>query len=116
MEDSQKRVVRGFAVSLVAGVLVLIDGVIVFMNSDLIKSVFNSVELLGLDLTVLSSIAIGCGVLIFIGAFLSFLFGKERIGGAIVLISSIISIVTGGGFIFGTILGIIGGILILARK
>lgn len=116
LEVSKRRAVRGFAVSLIAGLLVLIDGVMVFTNSDLIKSVFNSVELLGLDLTVLSGIAIGCGVLIFIGAFLSFAFRKEKLGGTLVLIPTIISIVSGGGFIFGMILGIIGGMLNLAKK
>lgn len=116
LDVSQRRAVRGFVVSLVAGLLILIDGVMVFTNSDLIKSVFNSVELLGLDLTALSGIAIGCGVLIFIGASLSFMFRKEKLGGTLVLIPTIISIVSGGGFIFGMILGIIGGVLNLAKK
>jgi hypothetical protein len=42
--------------------------------------------------------------------------GKEIIGGIIVLIFSIISIVALGGFIIGMILGIIGGILGLLKK
>ena len=42
--------------------------------------------------------------------------GKEVIGGILVIIFSILSIVIGGGFIIGLILGIIGGILGLAKK
>jgi hypothetical protein len=116
LDVPQRRAVRGLIVSLVAGVLVLIDGIIVYTNTDLIQSVFNSVELLGLDTITLSAIAIVCSVLIFIGAFLSFIFRKEKLGSTLVLIPSIISLVSGGGFIFGTILGIIGGTLYLLRK
>jgi hypothetical protein len=42
--------------------------------------------------------------------------GKETIGGILVIILSILSIVIGGGFFIGLILGIIGGILGLAKK
>ncbi len=41
---------------------------------------------------------------------------KVRLGGILVLVFSIISIIGGGGFILGFILGLVGGILALAWK
>jgi len=55
-------------------------------------------------------------ILVIIGAILIYMPGKEVIGGILVLIFSILSIVIGGGFLIGLILGIIGGALGLAKK
>jgi hypothetical protein len=42
--------------------------------------------------------------------------GKETFGGILAILFSLFSIIIGGGFIIGLILGIMGGILGLAKK
>ena len=55
-------------------------------------------------------------ILVIVGAILIYVPGKETIGGILVIIFSILSIVIGGSFLIGLILGIIGGALGLAKK
>ena len=42
--------------------------------------------------------------------------GHKKVSGIMIVVFSISSIITGGGFIIGFILGIIGGALALSRK
>jgi hypothetical protein len=51
-----------------------------------------------------------------VGAVLIYMPGKEVVGGIIVLIFSLLSIIVGGGFYLGLVLGIIGGILGILKK
>jgi len=54
-------------------------------------------------------------VLFFVGTYYVYMAdGYEMVGGIFVIIISLISIITGGGIIIGTILGVIGGILGIA--
>jgi hypothetical protein len=55
-------------------------------------------------------------IIIFIGAYLIYMPGRETLGGILVLIFSIVSFIGGGGFFIGAILGIVGGALGLAKK
>jgi hypothetical protein len=64
----------------------------------------------------LAAIGAILAIIVIIGAILIYIPGKETIGGILVIIVSLISIVIGGGFIIGLILGIIGGILGLYKK
>jgi hypothetical protein len=123
LEGSQsvaRKAFTGFVLSLIAGILVLIDGIVVYTNSDLFKEVFTSLGFnekpLGLGFDVLGGIAIVFAIVIFIGAYLVYTPRKEMIGGIVMLVFSIISIITGGGFIIGMALGIIGGALGIAKK
>jgi hypothetical protein len=115
--SAPKRATAGFALSLVAGIFVLINGLAWFALS----SFFDSLGLgglfgFGLALDMLGIITIVFAIIIFIGGYLIYMPGKEMIGGILVLIFSIISFMGGGGFIIGAILGIIGGALGLAKK
>lgn len=107
-----KRATAGFALSLVAGILIILDGIVLLAAS----SIVSSLNIAGLALGVLGGIAIIFAIIVFIGAWLIYTPGREMIGGILVLIFSIISIITGGGFFIGLILGIIGGALGLAKK
>ena len=42
--------------------------------------------------------------------------GTEVVGGAIVIIFSALSIITGGGWVIGLILGVVGGIIGILKK
>jgi len=115
--SAPKRATAGFALSLVAGIFVLING----FAWIALSSFFDSLGLgglfgFGLALDMLGTLIIVFAIIIFIGAFLIYRPGNEMIGGILVLIFSIISFIGFGGFIIGAILGIIGGALGLAKK
>jgi Na+-driven multidrug efflux pump len=55
------------------------------------------------------------GIIVLVGAILMRKPEKAKIGAILVLIFSILSIVIGGGFVIGMILGIIGGALGLKK-
>ena len=99
--------------SLIAGVLILIGGIMWLID----PSFFSSYPFLGGFNTnianyILGGIAILFAILVFIGTYYVYLPGGDKIvGGIVVAIFSIISIAIGGGFVIGTIIGLIGGVL-----
>ena len=120
-----KRATAGFAISFVAGILIVLNGLAFIALQSLLNSVIDFIQMpvtipgLGFAQSVFATIgAIGLvfGIIVIVGAFLIYMPGKEIIGGIVVLIFSIVSIVALGGFFIGLILGIIGGILGLLKK
>jgi len=112
--ERAKRATAGFAISLVAGILVLLDGFVLLAVSSYVNSLTGYD--LGFAVGALGGLAIVFALIILFGAWLIYTPGKETLGGVLVLIFSIVSIFTGGGFFVGLILGIIGGALGLAKK
>jgi hypothetical protein len=119
-----KRATAGFALSLISGVLVLLNGIVLIVIATRFQDFLNDVGMSDLTrsvlgetfLTAIGAIGLAFGVLILIGSYLIYTPGKETLGGILVLVFGILSIFTGGGLIVGTILGIIGGALGLAKK
>lgn len=115
-----KRATVGFAISLVAGIIILLNGIWLLYLGSIASALGELIpglgDILGVGLTLLGGIGVVFAIIILIGAWLIYTPGREMIGGILVLVFSIISIVTGGGFIIGLILGIIGGILGLVKK
>jgi hypothetical protein len=115
-----ERATIGFAISLVAGAIILAQGIvrifrgqaIAFLGSDELRRRVLS----GLRLEFIGTLAIIFAILIFLGAYFVYRPGKETTGGIIVLVFAVISIITGGGWLTGFILGIAGGILGLLKK
>ena len=115
-----KRATMGFVISLVSGILILVEGIIRLVRGrlfldfgvDFIRRRLLSV----MTIRVAGLIAIIFAVLILVGAYLIYSPGKEVAGGVIVLVFSILSIIVGGGFFAGFILGIVGGALGLAKE
>ena len=114
------RATAGFALSLIAGILVLIQGIVRMLRGELViiglLDEFRRRILGGLALEVVGAIAVVFGILILVGAILIYKPGNETAGGIIVLLFSVLSILTGGGYLVGFLLGIIGGVLGLAKK
>lgn len=112
-----KKATAGFIVSLIAGILILINALAFFALADFIESLGGVLPFLveGI-LATLGAIGAILAIIVIIGAILIYMPGKETIGGILVIIFSILSIVIGGGFLIGLILGIISGILGLAKK
>ena len=116
----------GFAFALVAGILILIGAGVMLAIIPLIATVLPWAELdpqgqivpgiVGTALTVLAALSIVFGIVIIVADIIFVRAGKKFTGGLIILILSIISLFGGGGFILGSILGIIGGALILRKK
>ncbi len=121
-----KKATAGFAISLIAGIIILINGLIILAAASLLSSLtgFIPTGIPGGDLTgaaitfvqMLGAAGTIFAIIVIIGAILIYMPGKEIIGGILVIIFSLLSIVVGGGFILGLILGIIGGALGLAKK
>lgn len=112
-----------FVLSVIAGVLVLIGGIVWIMDSSL----YNDVGLGGFNPNSngffaifgnnhpptdwLGGLSILFAIIILVGAYYIYMpAGYEIVGGVIVILPSLMSIITAGGFIIGTILGIIGGV------
>lgn len=109
----QKRATVGFFVSLIAGILILLNGILF----GVVGSIFTVVA--GLEELGITVMALGLflGVVI-ADAVLVYTPGKEVVGGAMVLMFSLLSILIGGGYIgiIGLIMGVIGGALAIAKK
>lgn len=72
--------------------------------------------LLGIPLNWVVIIGVLAGFGVIAGAVTSYQPGYETIGGIVVMLFSILSLLAGGGIIVGFILGLIGGALALTRK
>jgi len=114
-----KRATLAFALSLAGAVIILAQGLvrifhgeIIFLGSDEIRRRL----IAGLALDIVGAIAIVFAVLIIIGAYFMYNPGTQVVGGVLVLIFSALSIIAGGGWLIGLILGIIGGVICLINK
>jgi hypothetical protein len=109
----------GFVFSIIGGILILLRGLVRIIRGDVI-SFFGSDELrhrflAAIALNVLGAIAIILGIIVIIGAVLIWN-RMEAVGGALVIVFSLLSIFVGSGWLIGLILGVIGGVLALLRK
>ena len=114
-----KRATIGFALSLVAALIILAQGIVRILRGEALALFSDELRrrvLAGLALQVVGVIAIIFAFLILVGAFFIYSPEKEVLGGIIVLVFAALSILTGGGWLVGLILGIVGGILGLLKK
>jgi hypothetical protein len=111
-----------FALSLAAGILILIQGVVRTLQGRAldISGIEDEIRrriLEGIAFQVVGAIAVVFGVLIIVGAVLLYQLGQEVAGGLIVLVFSLLSILTFGVIgLVGLILGVIGAALALKKK
>jgi hypothetical protein len=117
--SENKKVTLGFLLSFVAGVFVLLNGIVWLTLISWLVSLFGAIFLvvpLTLVFLVLGIIAILFSIAIFIGLFLVYFYRNRSIGGKIVLVFSILSMGTGGGFLVGFVLGVLGGAFIIGKR
>ncbi len=115
--NETKKATSGFIVSLIGGILILINAVAFVGLAEFVESLGGVLPFIVEDIfLILAAVGSILAILVIIGAILIYMPGKETIGSILVIIFSIISIVIGGGFLIGLILGIIGGILGLYKK
>jgi len=97
----------GFVLSLIGGLFIL--GVAGAMGA--ITAPFGGFELVGWMIWagIISGIAVIAGSILIYS-------GQKVLGGALVIAFSLIGLAGTGGFLIGTILGVIGGVLALVKK
>ncbi len=113
----QKQVRMGFILSVVSGVLILMQGTFRVVRGqwalELGIGEFRRHALGGTDLRVLGIMTVVVGAVILLGAYLMRASGRERMGAITVLVFSTLSISTGGGYLVGLILGVVGSAIVL---
>lgn len=119
MKKLGEKPTAAFVLSLIGAIFILINGLLVatmFAAGGALVGIL--LPGLGAMMIILGALAIVFGIIVIIGAIMinSGERNKVRIGSVLVLIFSIISLVTGGGFIIGFILCLIGSILGLVWK
>ena len=115
------RQTRAFVLSLTAGILILLNATAVAAAATWSPELFPTIPgTSGNDTATLYSVAfVGliCGAMIVLGAMmLRMKPAQKRVCSIMIIVFSVPSVVTGGGFIIGFILGIIGGALAFSRK
>lgn len=111
---------KAFTLSLIAGILIvsntLLLGIATTWFPEIIPTIPGTVN----DTAVLyrlTALGLIFGVLVLLGAILLRIKpADKKAWGIVIVVFSIPSVITGGGFIIGFILGIIGGALALSRK
>lgn len=115
----------GFAVSLAAGVWILVCALFIFIFWSVISPIIIAIlsiyapslaALVATYGTVIVALGILSGLIIVVGGVLIYLPGKEYAGAALVLIFSLISLVVTGGLLIGATLGVTGAALGFAKK
>lgn len=119
VEAVTEKPTAAFVLSLIGGIIILINGVLFAVAAAIVGSLaaffMPAFGALALAIAVPGLIF---GIIIIIGAALMHTTdpSKVKTGSILVLIFSILSIIIGGGFIIGLILGVVGGALGLAWK
>jgi Family of unknown function (DUF6114) len=112
---------KAFTLSLIAGILILSNTVLLGVAARWFPGMIPTLPGSSAnDTTVLyrlTAVGLIFGILVLLGAImLHFKPVNKKAWGIMILVFSIPSVITGGGFLIGFILGIIGGALALSRK
>ncbi len=109
----------GFVLSLLSGVLIVLQGVFLVIRSRLILELgLGAIRRHSLDARefgILGVLTVVLGLIVILGAWLLCNSKNERQGAVTVIAFSALSIFTGGGYLVGLLLGVIGGALVLSK-
>lgn len=115
-----ERPTAAFALSLFAGILILINGAVLGVVGSFIAPFIPGIQeaaLVTAILNTLMAVGIILGVIVVVAAVMLYRNPAQKtLWGVVILVLSIISIFVGGGFFIGLILGLIGGALALTWK
>lgn len=111
---------KAFLLSLIAGIFIIINTALLGVATRWFPEIIPTIPGLENDTTVLyrlTAIGLLLGILVLLGALLLRIKpANKKAWGILIIVFSIPSVITGGGFIIGFILGIIGGALTLTQK
>jgi hypothetical protein len=108
----------GFVISLIAGIMIIINAAALLSASfyTMWAGIFPWITYFGpFPPWILVAIGLILGIVVAIGSILMVL-GYGTIGAVVVFPAAVISLVLGGGFVAGFILGVVGGILGMLGK
>jgi hypothetical protein len=115
------RLTKAFNLSVAAGVLILLNAVLLGAASTwfpwVIPTLPGSADNSEVPFASLTVVGLICGVLVLLGGMM--LRGnpvKRKAWGIVIIVFSLPSVIMGGGFIIGFILGIVGGFSALSRE
>jgi len=119
--NQSKKSTKTFTLSLIAGILIVCNAVTVGIAGTWFPWIFptlpGSENNATVPFTEIAAIGLICGVLVIFGAIMLCITPKNMKAWSIIIIAfSVPSVITGGGFIIGFILGIIGGAKALKWK
>lgn len=111
---------KAFLLSLIAGIFIISNSTLLGIATRWFPEIIPTIPGLENDPTVLyrlTVIGLMLGILVLLGALLLRIKpANKKAWGILIIVFSIPSVITGGGFIIGFILGIIGGALTLTQK
>ncbi len=112
---------KAFTLSLIAGILIVCNAVAVGVAATWFPWIFptlpGSADNATVPFATITAIGLVCGALVLLGAIMLHVKPvNKKAWGIIVMVFSIPSVITGGGFIIGFLLGIIGGAKALKWK
>lgn len=112
---------KAFALSRAAGILIVCNAVAVGAAAACFPWIFptlpGSDNNAAVPFAHIAAVGLICGVLVLFGAIMLHLKrGNQKGWGVVIIVFSLLSVVTGGGFIVGFILGVIGGVKALRWK
>jgi len=114
VQPSSPRALWGFILSMIAGILVILNAAALLSNSfyNMWVTVFFWIPVIDTSPTHGLIFAIGAiiGLILVIGSILMLL-GYGTIGSIVVFPLAVLSLIVGGGFVAGFVLGVLGGIL-----
>jgi hypothetical protein len=118
MESPKAYPVAAFVVTLIGGILILLDGLYLLAVSAFVSTVSSAygVSIPGVSglFEALAAVGLIFGLIILIGAIMMWRNpSSAKMWGIVVILLGLISIISGGGFILGLILALVGGILAL---
>lgn len=94
-----------FVFSLIGGIFILLNGLVILSFQPLF-------DLIGLPLWIMAALGLVFGLAVILAAIMLYAYPSQRAAwGSMVIVFSVVSIVIGGGFFLGMLLGLVGGIL-----
>jgi hypothetical protein len=119
IQADQKQTKMAFVISIASGVLILLQGSLHIIRRqwglELGIGEFRRRSLGSVDFAIIGAICVVLGVIVILGALLNRKPTRLREGGITVLAFSVLSILGGGGFLAGVILGVIGAAIALSH-
>jgi hypothetical protein len=117
--SAPKKTTLAFVLSLMSGILVLLEGLVRIIRGEAL-AVFGTDRIwnrvLGLAIRADGAIGVVLAIVIIVGAVLIYNSRTQMAGSIIVLIFVVLSIIAGGGWLVGLILGVLGGIFGLMKN
>jgi hypothetical protein len=118
-QADQKQIKMAFVISVASGVLILLQGSLHIIRRqwglELGIGELRRHSLGGTDYKIIGIISIVLGVMVIVGALLLRKPTRLREGGITILAFSVLSVLGGGGFLAGLILGVIGAAIALSH-